>query len=336
MFQRHLTGVSNALLHEQSSARAERIHRKIHEVRTVGRGYRKFVNSGFAILFSAETYIHNIRGRTMFCNHYEVLEKLIIHTENMPSNTLRTTLTFNIWTFGRGATWMLFSIALFTSCGMSDEIRLFNGESLEGWEGPPTVFRVEQGAIIGGTLEVPLDETGYLCTEETYDNFILTLSAKFVTHGANINGGISFRAKRVTNSNEVMGYQADIGYLDSNAIPIFSDYTPADTTGLYPLWGSLVDENRDDITRYPRPDIFPAIILKVAKKELIEEIIDPYDWNEIAIKASGIEIEIKINGVTTAEFAETYDIPSNGSICLQAHSGGPYEIWYQDIVLNQL
>lgn len=231
---------------------------------------------------------------------------------------------------------ILLSIALFASCGMPDEIRLFNGESFEGWEGPNTVFRAEQGAIVGGTLEVPLDQTGYLCTEETYDNFNLKLSAKFVTHGANINGCISFRAKRVTNSNEVMGYQADIGYLDSNAIPIFSDYTPADTTGFYPLWGSLVDENRDDITRYPRPDIFPAIILKVASKELIEEIIDPYDWNEIAIRASGTEIEIKINGVTTAEFTETSDVPSNGSICLQAHSGGPYEVWYQDIVLTQL
>ncbi len=231
---------------------------------------------------------------------------------------------------------ILLSIALFTSCGTPGEIRLFNGESFEDWEGPNTVFRVEQEAIIGGILEAPLEATGYLCTEEIYDNFNLRLSAKFVTHGANINGGISFRAKRVTNSNEVMGYQADIGYLDSNAIPIFSDYTPADTTGFYPLWGSLVDENRDDITRYPRPDIFPAIILRVANKELIEEIIDPYDWNEIAIRASGTEIEIKINGVTTAEFTETSDVPSNGSICLQAHSGGPYEVWYQDIVLTQL
>ena len=26
-------------------------------------------------------------------------------------------------------------MALFLSCGMSDEIRLFNGQSLDGWEG---------------------------------------------------------------------------------------------------------------------------------------------------------------------------------------------------------
>ena len=229
-----------------------------------------------------------------------------------------------------------FSIVLFISCGSSDEIKLFNGESLEGWEGSNTVFRVEKGAIIGGNLEKPIDKSYYLCTEQKYENFELKLSAKFITNDINTNGGISFRAKRVPNSNEVMGYQADIGYIDASAVPQFSDFTPKDTTGLYPLWGSLVDENRPDTTRYPRPDIFPVIIYKVADKELIEEIIDPLEWNEINMTANGPDIEIKINGVTTAKYTEQDDVPTSGYICLQAHSGGPYEIWYKNIVLNQL
>ena len=198
-----------------------------------------------------------------------------------------------------------FSIVLFTSCGMPDEVSLFNGESLDGWEGPGAVFRAENGAIVGASLEEPLEETAYLCTTETYDNFTLTLSARIVTSDSLVNGGISFRAKRVPNSNEVMGYQADVGYIAGNAVPIFSSYTPADTTALYPLWGSLVDENRDDISRYPRPDVFPAIILEVADQELIEEIADPFDWNEVTITANGPAIEININGVTTAAFTET-------------------------------
>lgn len=229
-----------------------------------------------------------------------------------------------------------FCVAIFMSCGMSEEGKLFNGESLDGWEGEATVFRVEKGAIVGGSLKEPLEESHYLCTKESYENFKLTLSAKFVAKDINTNGGISFRAKRVPNSNEVMSYQADIGYIDADAIPQFSDFTPADTAGLYPLWGSLVDENREDTSRYPRPDIFPVIIFKVADKELIEEIINPLDWNEITIKANGPDIEIKINGVSTAKFTEKEDIPSSGSICLQAHSGGPYEIWYKDIVLQPL
>ena len=51
MFERHHKGVCNALCHEQSNARAERINGKIQEVKTVGRGYRKFKNFRSAILF---------------------------------------------------------------------------------------------------------------------------------------------------------------------------------------------------------------------------------------------------------------------------------------------
>ena len=51
MFERHLTGVCSALCHEQSNARAERINGKIQEVKTIGRGYRKFENFRSAILF---------------------------------------------------------------------------------------------------------------------------------------------------------------------------------------------------------------------------------------------------------------------------------------------
>ena len=51
MFERHFKGVCNALCHEQSNARAERINGKIQEVKTVGRGYRRFENFRSAILF---------------------------------------------------------------------------------------------------------------------------------------------------------------------------------------------------------------------------------------------------------------------------------------------
>ena len=214
-----------------------------------------------------------------------------------------------------------FSIVLFVSCGMSDEIKLFNGETLKGWEGSNTFFRVEKGAIVGGSLNEPIDKSYYLCTKEKYENFELKLAAKFITSDIKINGGISFRAKRVPNSNEVMGYQADIGYIDASAIALFSDFTPADTTSIYPLWGSLVDENRPDTSRYPKPDIFPVIIYKVANKELIEENIDPDGWNEIHIKANGPDIEININGVLTAKYTEKGDAPTKGCICLQAHAG---------------
>ena len=51
MFQNHFDGVCNALCHPQSNAKAERINGKIQEIKTVGRGYRRFENFRIAILF---------------------------------------------------------------------------------------------------------------------------------------------------------------------------------------------------------------------------------------------------------------------------------------------
>ena len=52
-------------------------------------------------------------------------------------------------------------------------------------------------------------------------------------------------------------------------------------------------------------------------------------------KSHAKEIEIKINGVSTAKYTEKGNVPLSGSICLQAHSGGPYEVWYRNIRLKQ-
>ena len=79
MFRRHYEGVCNALYHEQSNARAERLNGKIQEVKTIGRGYRKFENFRSAILFfcgGLDLYLQRCRQnqflsyawRTMFIN----------------------------------------------------------------------------------------------------------------------------------------------------------------------------------------------------------------------------------------------------------------------------
>ena len=50
-FQRHFDGVFNALCHPQPNAKAERMNGKIQEIKTVGRGDRRFENFRIAILF---------------------------------------------------------------------------------------------------------------------------------------------------------------------------------------------------------------------------------------------------------------------------------------------
>jgi transposase len=51
MFNNHLNGVVKALVSKFSNATAERLNGKIQEIKTVGRGYRKFTSFRSAILF---------------------------------------------------------------------------------------------------------------------------------------------------------------------------------------------------------------------------------------------------------------------------------------------
>ncbi|WP_035455560.1 transposase, partial [Algoriphagus terrigena] len=51
MFNRHVSGVVNALLTNLNNAMAERLNGKIQELKTVGKGYRTFANFRSAILF---------------------------------------------------------------------------------------------------------------------------------------------------------------------------------------------------------------------------------------------------------------------------------------------
>ena len=226
---------------------------------------------------------------------------------------------------------------IISSCQNQNEIQLFDGETLSGWEGNEDVFRVENGCIVGGSLEKGLEESYYLCTTEEYSDFELTLSVKLIHKNLTGNSGVSFRSKRVPNSNMLASYQADIGYISPNIVAYFSDYyKPTDTISPFSLWGGLLDEGREKSPRYLHPETFPVAILKLPERELVNSIVKPYDWNEFKILAVGKEIEIKINGITTIKYTETLDVPTKGSIGLQAHDGDPYEVRFKDIRIRKL
>lgn len=227
-------------------------------------------------------------------------------------------------------------ILIITSCQDKKDIQLFDGQTLSGWEGSDSAFRVENGAIVGGSLEKGLEESYYLCTTEEYSDFELTLSVKLIHKDLEGNAGVSFRAKRVDGSNRVASYQADIGYITPYVVVRCSDHTPADMSNPFSLWGALIDECREDVSRYPDPEFYPAVVLKMPERELIQKIAKPNDWNEIQVLAQGKEIEVRINGITTVQFTEKGDVSPKGYICLQAHQGEPYEVHYKDIRIRKI
>lgn len=179
---------------------------------------------------------------------------------------------------------------------------LFDGRTFTGWEGDLKMFRIEDGAIVGGTMRAKIPRNEFLCTRREYTNFVLRLKFKVLGEGAN--AGVQIRSKRIPNDHEVIGYQADLG--DG-------------------WWGSLYDESRRKKT-LAKPDA--AELNKVLKRN---------DWNDYLIRAEGRRIRLSINGQQTVDYTEPDEgINQTGNVCLQIHGGPPSEAWYKDISIEEL
>ena len=180
-------------------------------------------------------------------------------------------------------------------------VPLFDGKSFEGWEGNLKIFRIEEGAVVGGSLKERVPRNEYLCTKKQYADFELRLKFKVLGKGAN--AGIQIRSERVPNSSEMIGYQADLG--DN-------------------WWGCLYDERRHKLLTGPDPDKRGKIICRD-------------DWNQYVIRCQGRRIQLWVNGHQTVDYTEPdKSIPQVGVIGLQIHGGPPNEAWYKDIELVKL
>jgi hypothetical protein len=183
---------------------------------------------------------------------------------------------------------------------------LFDGQLLTNWEGKAYWFRVEDSAIVAGRLDEPIPHNYFLCTTRKYGDFELRLQVKAVGEG--VNAGIQFRTKRIPGSDEVSGYQADVGGVADN-----------------PVWGALYDESRR------------KRMLAQPSSELVNKIVRKDGWNDYTIRCVGPKIELFLNGEQTVDYTETDgNIETDGVIALQIHSGPPSEAWYRNLRIKPL
>ena len=183
----------------------------------------------------------------------------------------------------------------------TDFVSLFDGKTLDGWSGDLKLFRIEDGAIVGGTLKAHCAHE-FLTHKSEFADFELRLKFKAIGKGAN--GGIQIRSRRIPDSPDMIGYQADIaeGY-----------------------WGTLYEESRrSKILGGPTP-------------ELVAKILKRDDWNDYAVRCEGKRVQIRLNGVLTCDYTEPdAKLEQTGLIGLQIHGGSPSEVWYKDLRIKVL
>jgi hypothetical protein len=191
------------------------------------------------------------------------------------------------------------------SAGQAKPVPLFDGRTLAGWEGDTKkTWRVEGGAIVGGSLERVVPRNEFLCTTKSYGDFELRVKFKLLGDRKHANAGVQFRTKRIPKHHEVIGYQADVGQQ---------------------YWGALYDESRRNR------------VLAGPDKKLIEKIVKHDDWNEYVIRCEGSRIRLWLNGSLTVDYTEKDDkIARSGVVGLQIHGGAKAKVFYKDIRIEEL
>ena len=179
---------------------------------------------------------------------------------------------------------------------------LFDGKTLDGWKGNMDFWRVEDGAIAGGSLTEMVKHNEFLRSEKEYGDFELRLQFKLL--GKRTNGGVQIRTKEIPNHHEVSGYQADLG--DG-------------------WWGCLYDESRRNRLLAGPPADQRAKPVRAGQ------------WNDYRIRCEGRRIQLWINGLQTVDFTEEDpNIPLTGIIAPQVHGNLVMEAHYRNIRIKEL
>jgi len=174
---------------------------------------------------------------------------------------------------------------------------LFDGKTLDGWDGDPRLWKVQDGMILGSTEGVQLERNTFLITRRTFSDFILRAEVKLRNH----NSGIQFRSEAFPGW-VVRGLQADMA--ENN------------------WWGCIYDEGGK------------RGVMVNGWKGKAETVVKPKDWNNYEIYCKGDLIQLRVNGLLTAELRDSVRL--EGVIALQLHRGPAMEVAFRNIRIKEM
>ena len=188
---------------------------------------------------------------------------------------------------------------LFTTMTLAAQktVRIFNGKDLSGW----TVHGTEKWYVEDGELiceSGPDKQYGYLSTNKSYKNFVLTVKFK---QEANGNSGVFFRS--TIEGTKISGWQAEVAPAGLH------------TGGIYESYGRgwLIKPSTED-----------------------EKQLKQGQWNTMKIKVVNDEVTTWLNGCQMIYLKDEKIGKGEGSIALQIHDGGGIKVRWKDLKIKEL
>ena len=204
---------------------------------------------------------------------------------------------------------------------------LFDGKSLEEWDGDPKFWSVQDGAITGKTTaENPTNGNTFAVWKggEVKD---FELRFKYKIIGGN--SGVQYRSKQLGDDKyRIGGYQADFEAGEGFTGILYDEGGIAGGRGIMAERGQKAHYPASGDAKKEPLGKSAAELGKVVKKE---------DWNEYVIIANGNHLTHKINGETMVEVIDESDKAlKSGLLALQLHAGPPMTVQFKDIRIKDL
>lgn len=221
-------------------------------------------------------------------------------------------------------------------------VEIFDGESLNNWEGDTTYWSVQDGMLVGQiTPETQLKTNSFIVWRGgTTKDFELKTEFRITENG---NSGINYRSEEVADiPHALRGYQADI---DGKNNYTGQNYEERGRTTLAYRGEKVIVKGQPD----PQPGSLRAdvksnawtlreVTASLGSRDSLQSLIRQNDWNTCHIVAKGNRLQHYINGVLMSDVTDNDEANRklSGLLGVQVHVGPPMKVEYRNIRLKQL
>jgi hypothetical protein len=221
-------------------------------------------------------------------------------------------------------------------------VPIFDGKTLNGWEGDPAYWRVENGHIVGEiTPATLLKRNSFLIWRGGMPaDFELTLEFKISQAG---NSGINYRSEELKDIPFALkGYQLDIdganrytgqNYEERGRTTLayrgqkttIKAQNPENTGGTF----------QSKIKNNAWTDL--SVTGSLGESDVLLKKINSEDWNTCRLVAKGNRLQHYINGILMSDVTDNDKVngKSKGMLGMQVHVGPPMKVEYRKIMLKQ-
>ncbi|MEP7259399.1 MAG: DUF1080 domain-containing protein [Flavitalea sp.] len=201
---------------------------------------------------------------------------------------------------------------------------MFDGNTLNGWDGDTTYWRMENGILVGETTPSTLltVNTFIIWRAGVTADFELKTDFNITSEG---NSGIQYRSVEVPGiPHALKGYQADI---DGKNTYTGLNYEERGRTFLAKRGESRKIETGKE----------PELVKAIGTEDSLRSLIKVNDWNEYHLIAHGNHMQQYINGVLMSEVVDndTVNRKMSGLLGLQAHVGPPMKVQFRNLRIKQ-